>query len=65
MSRALLFARILTRLQWIIIDSRVYDVTRFRKLHPGGMSVFIDEGIRECSAPPVTTPLSPARHYIV
>ncbi|KAI0635680.1 acyl-CoA dehydrogenase [Trametes polyzona] len=30
---------------WIIIDSRVFDVTRFRNLHPGGASVFMDEGI--------------------
>ncbi|EIW57326.1 acyl-CoA dehydrogenase [Trametes versicolor FP-101664 SS1] len=30
---------------WVIIDARVFDVTRFRKLHPGGASVFMDEGI--------------------
>ncbi|KAI0783556.1 peroxisomal acyl-CoA-dehydrogenase [Abortiporus biennis] len=30
---------------WIIIDSRVYDVTRFKNLHPGGTSVFLEEGI--------------------
>ncbi|KAH9902799.1 acyl-CoA dehydrogenase [Cubamyces lactineus] len=30
---------------WVIIDSRVFDVTRFRNLHPGGASVFMDEGI--------------------
>ncbi|EJF64663.1 peroxisomal acyl-CoA-dehydrogenase [Dichomitus squalens LYAD-421 SS1] len=30
---------------WIIIDGRVFDVTRFQKLHPGGPTVFFDEGI--------------------
>ncbi|KAL6299883.1 peroxisomal acyl-CoA-dehydrogenase [Sparassis latifolia] len=30
---------------WIIVDSKVYDVTRFKDLHPGGASVFLDEGI--------------------
>ncbi|KAH9856469.1 acyl-CoA dehydrogenase [Lenzites betulinus] len=30
---------------WIVIDSRVFDVTRFRNMHPGGASVFMDEGI--------------------
>ncbi|KAH9919351.1 peroxisomal acyl-CoA-dehydrogenase [Amylocystis lapponica] len=30
---------------WIIIDAKVYDVTRFKDLHPGGASVFLDEDI--------------------
>ncbi|KAL6298770.1 acyl-CoA dehydrogenase/oxidase [Sparassis latifolia] len=30
---------------WIIVDSKVYDVTRFKDLHPGGASVFLEEDI--------------------
>jgi alkylation response protein AidB-like acyl-CoA dehydrogenase len=30
---------------WIIVDAKVYDVTRFQGLHPGGASVFLDEDI--------------------
>ncbi|PSR72962.1 hypothetical protein PHLCEN_2v11199 [Hermanssonia centrifuga] len=29
--------------KWIIIDSKVYDVTRFKDLHPGGAAVFLEE----------------------
>ncbi|KAG6880119.1 hypothetical protein C0992_005826 [Termitomyces sp. T32_za158] len=31
--------------KWIIIDGKVYDVSRFKDLHPGGASVFLDEDI--------------------
>lgn len=30
---------------WIIVDSKVYDITRFKDLHPGGASVFLDDGV--------------------
>ncbi|RDB25900.1 Very long-chain specific acyl-CoA dehydrogenase, mitochondrial [Hypsizygus marmoreus] len=30
---------------WIIIDAKVYDVSRFKNLHPGGASVFLDADI--------------------
>ncbi|EIN04041.1 acyl-CoA dehydrogenase, partial [Punctularia strigosozonata HHB-11173 SS5] len=30
---------------WIIIDAKVYDVSRFQDLHPGGASVFFNDDI--------------------
>ncbi|KAG8764847.1 hypothetical protein FRC16_008244, partial [Serendipita sp. 398] len=30
---------------WIIIDSRVYDLSRFAALHPGGLHVLFDEEV--------------------
>ncbi|KAK7033079.1 cytochrome b5 heme-binding domain-containing protein [Favolaschia claudopus] len=32
-------------MQWVIIDSRVYDLSSFAKLHPGGQSVLLDPEI--------------------
>ncbi|CCA70296.1 related to acyl-coa dehydrogenase, long-chain specific precursor [Serendipita indica DSM 11827] len=30
---------------WIIIDSKVFDVSRFANLHPGGLGVLLDEEV--------------------
>jgi hypothetical protein len=32
-------------LQWIVIDSKVYDLSKFANMHPGGLSVLLAEGI--------------------
>lgn len=31
--------------QWVIIDSKVFDLTKFAQMHPGGLSVLLDEEI--------------------
>ena len=31
--------------QWIIVDAKVYDVTKFKGMHPGGTSVFYEDDI--------------------
>ncbi|KAI0767928.1 acyl-CoA dehydrogenase/oxidase [Irpex lacteus] len=31
---------------WIIVDAKVYNVSRFKDLHPGGAAVFLEEDIR-------------------
>ena len=33
------------RIQWIIVDSRVYDVSKFAGLHPGGAAVLLVDSI--------------------
>ncbi|KAG6331765.1 hypothetical protein ID866_7326 [Astraeus odoratus] len=30
---------------WVVIDAKVYDVSRFKDLHPGGISVLVQEDV--------------------
>ncbi|KAF9450323.1 acyl-CoA dehydrogenase, partial [Macrolepiota fuliginosa MF-IS2] len=30
---------------WVIVDSKVYDLSRFAKMHPGGLTVLLDEDV--------------------
>nr|GAT49476.1 acyl-CoA dehydrogenase [Mycena chlorophos] len=30
---------------WLVVDSKVYDVSRFAAMHPGGLSVLLDEEV--------------------
>jgi prepilin-type processing-associated H-X9-DG protein len=34
---------------WIVIDSKVYDLSRFADLHPGGAGVLYADGVGKCS----------------
>ncbi|KAG1455815.1 hypothetical protein G6F56_006977 [Rhizopus delemar] len=36
---------------WMIIDGKVYDITKFQDEHPGGEQVLIDEGARDATGP--------------
>jgi hypothetical protein len=31
--------------QWIVVDSKVYDLSRFADMHPGGSNVLFAEGV--------------------
>jgi hypothetical protein len=42
-----------TPFQWVIIDSKVYDLTRFKSLHPGGAAVLLDDDIGSLSHRPL------------
>lgn len=31
--------------QWVVIDSKVYDLTKFKDMHPGGVSVLLQADV--------------------
>lgn len=44
---------------WVIIDSIVYDLSKFGALHPGGLGVLLDEEVGTSytrSSPPLARP---------
>lgn len=28
--------------QWVVVDAKVYNLSRFKDLHPGGVAVLLD-----------------------
>lgn len=41
------FKKAYARHQWVIIDAKVYDLSKFKNLHPGGGSVLLDPEVGE------------------
>jgi hypothetical protein len=35
--------------QWVVIDSKVFNLSRFADLHPGGASVLYAGGVGKCT----------------
>lgn len=42
------------RMQWITVDSRVYDVSKFAYMHPGGAAVLLVDSIGINPSPNIT-----------
>ena len=34
---------------WVIINNKVYDLSKFAKVHPGGMGVLLPHGGKDCT----------------
>ncbi len=34
---------------WIVINGKVYDVSKFGKVHPGGLGVLLAVGGQDCT----------------
>lgn len=39
------------RAQWVIVDSIVYDLSKFAEIHPGGISVLLDADVGTSFSP--------------
>lgn len=61
-SSAFLLPRLLS--QWIIIDANVYDISRFKRFHPGGLSVLLDPDIGKGEAHPYISLVLRIHHYL-
>lgn len=42
---------------WVIVDSKVFDLSKFAPLHPGGLSVLLEDEVRKCH---IYHPLTPS-----
>jgi hypothetical protein len=49
-------SRHLTDIQWVVVDAKVYDLSKFANMHPGGAAVLFAEGIGAFLYPPCYTP---------
>lgn len=38
-------------MQWIVVDAKVYDISKFKNFHPGGASVLLDAEVGATATP--------------